>query len=126
MMKEMKKKIILLFMFISLLFVCNINVFAIDSKFLLLEECSAISPSLEKLLNYVYTAIKVSVPIIVLVLTVLDLVKAVASSDEKDMQKALKTTVKRVIIGIAIFFIPTFLNLLLELIPRINGTCGIG
>lgn len=64
---------------------------------------------IEKYLNI----IRIAVPILVFVLGTLDFAKAVFSNDE-GMKKAQKAFMKRVVIAIAFFMIPTILTLLLN------------
>ena len=85
--------------------------------------------SLRYLLNEIMMYPKIIVPIIVLGLGTLDFAKAVIASKEENMKKAQATFVKRVLIGITIFFVPTIMNLIMYLADIVwNGaftTCGI-
>ena len=59
-----------------------------------------------------------------------DFGKAVLAQDEQNMKKAQSTFMKRLIIGVIIFFVPTIINLLLHLAnyawPSITGqSCNI-
>lgn len=121
----MNKKINKLFIYFFVLFF-NINVFAMN-KFNVLDECaSLIGTELQGYLNYIYTGLRIATPILIVVLVSMDMVKAVAAGDEKEMKKAQSDAFKRIIIGVVIMFIPTILNLIFEFVPRISGTCGIG
>ena len=87
---------------------------------------------LKESLNQYMWWIRVIVPILIIGLGLFDFSKAVLSVSEEDMSKAKKTFIKRLIIGIVIFLIPTFINIIIELINiaspgSVNGdgTCGV-
>lgn len=50
--------------------------------------------------------IKILVPLAIIVLGIVDLAKAVTSNDDKALNKAIGSVIKRVVMGIAIFFVP--------------------
>ncbi len=85
--------------------------------------------SLRYLLNEILMYPKIIVPIIIIGLGTLDLAKAVTASKEDDMKKAQKTFVKRILIGVSIFFVPTIMNLIMYIADIVwNGsftTCGL-
>ncbi len=70
--------------------------------------------------------IMIVVPVLVLILVVVDFVKAVVAGKEDDMKAAQTRAIKRIVIGLLIFFIPLLVNVFLRLIGFSNGTCGIG
>ena len=77
---------------------------------------------LQKLLNY----IKIAGPILVVLLSALDFIKAIASSEEDAFKKAQSRLVVRLVAALALFLVPTFVELLLGLINGINDpTCGL-
>ena len=77
---------------------------------------------LQRLLNY----IKIAGPILVVLLSALDFIKAIASSEEEAFKKAQSRLVIRLIAALALFLVPTFVELLLGLINGISDpTCGL-
>lgn len=80
--------------------------------------------SLYSLLQYAFLAIKFITPALVLVLCIMDFVRATAAQDEKVMKDAQLNCIKRIIAGVIIFFVPNLINILLEL-SNLAGTCGI-
>lgn len=77
---------------------------------------------LQKLLNY----IKIAGPILVVLLSALDFIKAIASSEEDAFKKAQSRLIIRLVAALALFLVPTFVELLLGLINGINDpTCGL-
>ncbi len=77
---------------------------------------------LQKLLNY----IKIAGPILVVLLSAVDFIKAMASSDENVFKKAQSRLMIRLIAALALFLVPTLVQLLLGLVNGISDpTCGL-
>ncbi len=77
---------------------------------------------LQKILNY----IKIAGPILVVLLSALDFIKAIASSEEDAFKKAQSRLVIRLVAALALFLVPTFVELLLGLINGITDpSCGL-
>lgn len=77
---------------------------------------------LQKILNY----IKIAGPILVVLLSALDFIKAVASSDDNVFKKAQSRLVIRLVAALALFLVPTLVQLLLGLINGIaDPSCGL-
>lgn len=76
-------------------------------------------------LNEVFNVFKIVVPIIIVGFGILDFSKAIFSGDEGEMKKAQGKFVKRLIYGIIFFFIPMIVMLIIELLNKGWGTCGI-
>ena len=101
--------------------VSNLNVLGLISK-----DCSVLGADTKEVLKDVYTAIRIAVPALVILLCSVDMIKAVIAQDDKEMQAALQKSIKRIAIGLAIFFIPTILDVILDLVGIAAGTCSIG
>ena len=57
----------------------------------------------------------------------MDYIKAIASSNADDMKKANQRTIKRLIVGLIVFFLPFLLEILFELFGLYDlSTCGVG
>lgn len=67
--------------------------------------------TIDTILGYV----RIIVPIIIILLGTIDLAKAVIASKEDEMKKAQNTFIKRLIIGIAVFFVPVFVDIIMDL-----------
>lgn len=107
-------------LFASLLFNCFIfNVYASDG-------CSLLSTSQVEILQEIFTIIRIVVPCLVVVLVVKDFAQAVMAQKDDEIKKAQTTAIKRLVIGIIIFLIPTVVNVVLNLIGNNLSTCGIG
>ena len=78
-------------------------------------------------LDGVYLFIKVAAPVLVIVLSTIDYLKAIASSNADEIKKCNKRTITRVIIGIIIFFLPYLLDLLFHMFGLYDiSRCNIG
>ena len=75
-------------------------------------------------LQDLFNIMKYAGPILCLVLSTMDFIKAAASQDKEALKKAAQTSLKRLGLAILLFFIPTLINFLFPLLGW-NGTCGI-
>lgn len=77
-------------------------------------------------ISEILTWIRISVPILIIILGSLDFVSAILSDDQKQLSKATSKFIKRCIIGIIIFFLPSLIMLLLSGIDKIyDVSCDI-
>lgn len=90
-----------------------------------LDGCSVLSPNQQKVLQSVWTALRVVTPVLLVVLITKDMVQAVMAGEEKQIKEAQSNAVKRIIVGIIIMFVPTIVNLILDLMGKGLDTCGI-
>lgn len=81
--------------------------------------------SLISLLSDVYTMMRVAAVIIVIVLSMIDFMHATAASDADMLFKMLKKFVRRAIILVVFFLVPTILNLLFTLVFGPGYMCEI-
>lgn len=91
----------------------------------ILDDCSILGTEFNNILQEIFTIIKIAVPILVIVLCSVDIARAVIAQDDKAVKEALSSSIKRIIIGVVVFFVPTLINVLLEFAGNISGTCGI-
>ena len=66
--------------------------------------------------GYFLLVIKIIIPIIIIVMGIFDFAKAVTSSDEKALGKAASSLGQRIVMGVAIFFVPTIISFIFSLI----------
>lgn len=76
---------------------------------------------LQKILNY----IRILGPIIAIVLSSIDFAKTIISSDDDTMKKAQQKLVKRLILSLFLFLIPTLVDIILNLFGITSNTGGI-
>ncbi len=74
--------------------------------------------SIWKLIGDILTIFKIVIPVIIIIMGAIDLGKAVVSSDEKEIKKATSSLMRRFIAGIIIFFIPTIVNVVFNILDN--------
>lgn len=83
--------------------------------------------SLYYVLQDAFTLIKFAAPILVIVLSSMDYIKAITSHDAEGLKKANTKFIKRLVIGVLIFLLPFLLDLVFEAFGLYDlSTCGIG
>ncbi|MFA7689435.1 MAG: hypothetical protein WCX96_05050 [Bacilli bacterium] len=70
----------------------------------------------------VITIIQFGIPIILIILGMLDLGKAVAAGEEKEIKDSQKLLMKRALSAVAVFFIIAIVSLILRLLPAAPGS----
>ena len=65
-----------------------------------------------QILGIIVNVIKIVIPLILIILGMIDLGKAVISSDDKAISKAVSSLIKRFIAAVIMFFIPTIVSAL--------------
>ena len=76
-------------------------------------------------INNIVKWVKYILPVIVIVLGILDFIKAVGSDKEDDMKKAQGKFMKRLIAAALVFIVPLILEFILEKMGFNSATCGI-
>lgn len=75
------------------------------------------------IINKILKYFRIIAPMIVLVLSALDFAKALVSSDDEVMQKNYKKLISRLILILALYFVPLIVDILLQIFGL---TCGQG
>ena len=73
-----------------------------------------------QIVGYIMAIVKIIIPLVIIVLGVIDLGRAVVSSDQKIIKDAGGNLVKRVILGICIFFIPTIIDFIFDVVGGLS------
>ncbi len=86
--------------------------------------CDLIDSKIWAEIRKVLSWIQIGVPILILLLGSVDFGKAVLSEDQDALKKATSKFVKRCIIGVAIFLVPIFLDVLFKYVdfPEVQGS----
>lgn len=71
-----------------------------------------------QIVGYILYVAKILVPLILIIMGTIDFAKATISSDDKAPKEAVTMLIKRILIAVIIFLIPTILSFLL---PLVNG-----
>lgn len=74
-----------------------------------------------KILGYVVLVFKIVIPLLLIIFGMVDLGKAVVSSDDKAISKAVGSLVKRFIAAVVLFFVPTIVNAIVSVIGLSTG-----
>jgi len=77
---------------------------------MLLGALCADTANVWNVLGYIVTIVKIVIPVALIVLGMVDLGKAVISSDDKAISKSVTTLVKRFIAAVVVFFVPTIVS----------------
>ncbi len=82
---------------------------------------------LKKILDNVFTLIKIGAPAVTIILTIIDYIKAIASSNSSDLKKVNSKTIKRFIITVLIILLPFILDLMFNIFGLYDlSRCNIG
>ena len=90
------------------------------------EDCKKLDPKGKflKFLQDIFDIMKYAGPVLCLVLSTMDFIKAAASQDKEALKKASQWFLKRLGLAILLFFIPLLIDFLFPLFGW-TGTCGI-
>ena len=66
------------------------------------------------------------VPIVVIIATIINLFKAITSGKDDDLKDSFKTTVRRIIAGLVVFFLPTIISVSLDNFVAKDSTTFLG
>ena len=111
--------------FSFLIFIVNMNVSYAERSYAEKKCEGVLSGEFTEFLKDAFGLMKIAGPILVIIMTTIDLIKAVASGGKDDLPKLGAKTVKRLIYAVLLFVIPSLLDWLFGLFS-ICGTCGIG
>ena len=111
--------------FSFLIFIANMNISYAANETGTAACKGLLGDKLTELLQDAFGLMKIAGPILVIVMTIIDLIKAVAAGGKDDLSKLGKKTIKRLIYAVLLFVIPELLDWLFGLFS-IYGTCGIG
>jgi len=80
------------------------------------DYCNGIGPIVNLLKNGVLPIFQIGIPILLIIFGSIDLGKAVMSSDDKEIKGATGKLIKRIIMGVVIFFIPFIITLVTNIV----------
>ena len=86
------------------------------------EGCQIFGDDLLKTINDIMNVVKIAIPLLLIGLVTYDFATAVFASDDKAINKAKSNAIKRIIIAVVIFFVPTIINLLFNIVNDVWGT----
>lgn len=87
-----------------------------DKIFILTDLCTSnAGKRLFGFLGQMFNIIMIAVPVILIIMGSIDFVKAVISQKDDEMKKAQNMFIKRLIVGVIIFFVPPIVNFVIGL-----------
>lgn len=84
------------------------------------EGFCAHTASIFQLLGTLLLIFKILIPVILIILCMIDLGRAVISSEDKQVKKSISTIVKRFILAVVIYFIPLIITVIFSFIEEFN------
>lgn len=84
-----------------------------------------IPSGLADMINDAFNLLKIGVPVVLIIMGMIDLLKAVAGQKEEDIKKGWNMFAKRVIYGIAVFFVFFLVQFIVSLLPGKSGKADI-
>lgn len=111
-------------LFSFLIFIANMNISYAERSYAEKKCEGVLSGEFTEFLQNVFGLMKIAGPILVIITTTMDLIKAVASGGKDDLPKLGTKTVKRLIYAVLLFVIPSLLDWAFKLFG-IYGVCGI-
>ncbi len=69
-----------------------------------------------QVIGYVFWVLKILIPVVLIILGVVNLAQAVISNDEKAISKTAMSLIKKIAIGMVIFFIPLIVTSIFNLL----------
>lgn len=85
---------------------CSVN----GNAYLSCGDAKDIPPVVPELMSYAVNLLKIVTPIILIIVGIIELVKAVASTNEDSMKKAQSKLIKKVIAAVMVFFVITIVQ----------------
>ena len=81
-----------------------------------------------RIFGYIVLVFKIVIPLLLIVFGMVDLGKAVVSSDDKAISKAVSSLIKRFVAAVVLFFVPTIVNAIFNVInisagENVNSKC---
>lgn len=103
---------------ILLVFIITDNVNAANFTCSALGDDVKIDYQFANIIRYVILIIQIIVPVILVVLGMLDFIKAVSSQKEDEIKKGQQMFIKRAIAGVLVFFVIAIVKLFISLLAR--------
>lgn len=119
----MKKNIIFKTMFIFTMFFLGGN-FVSAATYVSCGLATGIPVALPTFSSNVISIVKILIPIILIFLGIFDFSRAVISNDEKGMKESQSRFIRRIISGIAVFFVVSMVQLVFNLVETDDDILG--
>ena len=68
--------------------------------------------------SLVYVAFRIGIPILLIIVGMFDMGKAIVAKKEDDVKKAQQLLIKKIIVGVIVFLIPYFVELIVKIATK--------
>jgi hypothetical protein len=68
--------------------------------------------------SLIYIAIRIGIPILLIIVGMFDMGKAIVAKKEEDVKKAQSLLVRKLVVGLIVFLLPYFVELVVKLATR--------
>lgn len=75
-----------------------------------------------QIVGRLFFILKIIIPLLIIIIGIVDFSKASVSGEDKETHKAVNSLIRRIIIGIIIFFIPTLVKIVFDWVSSFNDT----
>lgn len=118
----MKKKILLLFVLVmGFCFIPNVFATSISSCDSVISSSVMIDPKVPEIVSTIVNAIKIAVPILLVIFGSIDLVKGITAQKDDEIKKGQQIFIKRLIAGALVFFVFMVVQLVISLAAGNSG-----
>lgn len=100
---------------------CNVD----SLQFVACGDARDIPYQLPEITSFLFNLLKIAVPIILVIVSMITLVKAVVSSNDDATKKAQKTLVRRIIAAAIVFFVMSIVQLVISVVADVSDTESI-
>ncbi len=83
-----------------------------------IDSCNGLLPVVKVIKKGFFPLVQLGIPILLIILGTVDLGKAVIVSEEKEVKAAQSRLIKRFIYAAAVFFVATFVSVLMNIISQ--------
>ena len=77
-----------------------------------------IPDSLVYVFSLFYVGIRLGIPLLLIIVGMFDMGKAIVAKKEEDVKKAQKLLVRKLIVGVIVFLLPYFVELIVKIVVR--------
>ena len=84
------------------------------------------SSAIWQLFGYILLSLKIIIPVVIIVFGTIDFAKAIIDEKDNNLSKATTTLIRRICLGIFIFFIPTIVSAIFGLMAQASEALEAG
>jgi len=100
--------------------ISNLKAGSMNHNYLSVEGCNIFGENMTPIIAWAYAIIRIAIPILVVILTILDFLKVAGTGEEKSFKAAVNKLIKRVIIVVIFEVLPILITIIID----ISGVLG--